>query len=149
LSTKFNDVYNEIRALCASVYSDRQELNNPYFVEDDSDLMFDSAYAVGIAGAENSNRTLCANATILRRFNVILTNRYMAPSRDIPTRVTAEKKIINAQLDLVKYLEQNPTTANTIRIKWVSDNGLEFLQGDRFGFFVLVNTIECEYFESF
>lgn len=149
MTTKFNSVYDEIRTVCSTVYSDRVELNNPYFVEDDADIMFDSAWTVGIGNAENSNRTICANATVLRRFNVILTNRYTSPSRDIAARIAAEKKIVNAQLDLIKYLEQNPTTANTIRIKWVSDNGLEFLQGDRFGFFVLVNTIECEYFESF
>lgn len=149
MTTKFNSVYDQFRAILSTVYSGRTELNNPYFLEDDADIMFKTAYCVALSSGENTNRTICAASSIQRDFLVILADRYYAPSRDIAARIVAEKAIINAQLDLIKYIEASPTTTDIVRMSFVSDNGLEFLAGDRFGFLVLQSLIRVEYIEPF
>lgn len=148
MSTTFNDVYDDVRTICQTVFSTRTELNNPYFVEDDADIMFDNAWTLSIGASTNSNRFICGKASMLRDFVVVLVNRYFAPSRDINARITAEKTIVNAQIDLIKYIEAQPQTDNIVQIRYDSDGGIEFLEGDRFGFLVLQTTIQVEYLET-
>ena len=148
MSTKFSSVYDELRTVLSTVFPDRTELNNPYVIEDDSDLMYDSGYTLGIGTGNNSNRVICGKATVRRDFVVILTNRYTAPSRDIPARIAKEKQLLNAQQDLIKYMESNTSSANIVSMSYTSDNGIEFLAGDRFGFLVLQSIVSIEYVEA-
>jgi hypothetical protein len=148
MSTTFNNVYDDLRTILSTVLSGRTELNNPYFIEDDSDIMFDNAWTVSVGAAQNTDRFVCGKATMRREFILTLANRYFAPSRDISARITAEKTIVNAQLDVIKYIEASPQTVNILQMRYEGDNGLEFLEGDRFGFLILQSTITVEYLEN-
>jgi hypothetical protein len=148
MSSKFSDVYNELRTQISTTLSTHTELNNPYFLEDDADVMFDQAWALSITSGVNTRRQGCPFITIGRDFVITLTQRYFSPSRDITARVEAENKMFNYQLDLLKVLVDY-TSSNIIDIRYESDNGLEFLEGDRFGFLVLQTLVTVEYEENY
>ena len=147
MATKFGDVYDALRSKISSTLTTHTELNNPYFLEDDADIMFDRAWALSIGPSTNTNRNICPLVTVGRDFVLTLTERYFAPSRDITARVTAEKTMFNYQLDILKEFADY-TTTDIIKVEYISDNGLEFLEGDRFGFLVLQTLINVEYYEN-
>ena len=138
---------DRLRTKITSTLTTHTELNNPYFLNDDADLMFDQAWALSIGPGENTNREFCNKLTVSRDFIITLTQRFYAPSRDITARLTAEKTIFNYQLDLLAGL-CDYTTADIIKVSYVSDNGTEYLDGDRIGFLVLQTLVNVEYFEN-
>ena len=96
MASDFSTSYDEIRTKIASVLGiTYTELNNPYFVEDEADIMLAKGWTLGIADSNNSNRTICNKITFRRDLVITMTKRYYAPSRDITARVTAEKEIID------------------------------------------------------
>jgi hypothetical protein len=68
-------------------------------------------------------------------------------NRDITNRIIAEKALFEDQITLVKKFELATSSAIS-KIEYVSDNGLEFLEADRFGILVLQFVIRVEYFET-
>jgi hypothetical protein len=85
-------------------------------------------------------------ATISRDFVVTLTKRMFLTNRDISNRILAEKALFEDQITLIKKLELATSQAIS-KIEFVSDNGLEFLEADRFGILVLQFVLRVEYFE--
>lgn len=148
MSTKFTSVYDSLRATIAGVLTTHRELNNPYILTDDADIMYDKAWTLAIGSATNTQRSQCPYVTIGREFNIILAHKYSSPHRDISSRITAEKAILNYQLDVLKVLEPY-TTSDIIKVSYVSDNGIEFLGGDRIGYLILQTLVSVEYFEQF
>jgi hypothetical protein len=144
----FSTAYDELRVRIASVLTTYTELNNPYVITDDSDLMFDSGWTVGIADAVNTNRTICNKITFGRDLIITLTNRYYGTSRDISARVAAEKTLLDDQIALLQNLVVYTTDA-IVKIAYVNDGGINFLAGDRFGILQLDTTISLEHFESY
>ena len=139
--------YDEIRALIASTLSDYTELNNPYVIEDEADLMFDQGWTVGLADAINTNRKICNKITFGRDLVITMTKRYYAPSRDITARITAEKELFDDQKTLLGDLIVFTSSA-VVKIAYTNDSGISFLAGDRFGILQLDTTITLEYFET-
>lgn len=144
----FTSVYEEIRTRVSGTLTAYTELNNPYFIQEDADTMFDSGFAVAAASGENTNRVIASFATMSREFVIILTKRYFATDRDVTTRVTAEKALIEDQIKLIKNLETAPNSDNIAKVQYTNDGGIEFLEGDRFGYLVLQTRINVEYFEN-
>jgi hypothetical protein len=147
MSTKFTSVYDTLRAAIAGVLTTHRELNNPYILTEDVDIMYDRAWTLAIGGAQNTQRSSCPYITIGREFNLILAQKYSAPQRDIAARLTAEKALLNYQLDALKILEST-TSVDILKINYQSDNGIEFLGGDRIGYLVLQTLINVEYLEQ-
>ena len=147
MSTKFTTVYDSLRTVITTVLTTHRELNNPYILTEDADIMYDKAWTLAIGGAQNTQRSQCPYLTIGRDFNLILAQKYSAPHRDITSRLTAEKAILNYQLDALKALE-NYTSVDILKISYQNDNGIEFLGGDRIGYLVLQTLINVEYLEQ-
>jgi hypothetical protein len=148
MSTKFTSVYDSLRAAIAAVLTTHRELNNPYILTDDADIMYDKAWTLAIGSGTNTNRTISPYVNIGREFNIVIAQKYSAPQRDITARLTAEKTLLNYQLDVLKALEPY-TTTDIIKVNYVSDSGIEFLGGDRIGYLILQTLISVEYFEQF
>lgn len=149
MASAFSTSYDEMRVLIAATLgATYTELNNPYFVEDDADIMLAKGWTLGIADASNTNRTICNKITVARDLFITMTKRYYAPSRDITARVTAEKELIDDQVNLLKALVVY-TTDSIVKIDYNLDSGINFLAGDRFGILQLDTTVSLEYFESY
>jgi hypothetical protein len=146
--SNFENAYDQIRSVIASTLTSYTELNNPYIVTDEADIMLASGYTVGIAEGENSNRNICNRITINRSFVVILTKRYYAPSRDILARVTAEKAIVNDQISILKTLT-GYSSNEVVRINYANDSGINFFGDERYGILQLDTIINVEYFETY
>jgi len=145
--SKISTVYDEIRALIPANLSGYTELNNPYTITDEADLNFDKGYAVGLGAGTNTNRLLSCAMSISRDFVLTLTKRMFLTNRDITNRIIAEKALFEDQITLVKKFELATSSAIS-KIEYVSDNGLEFLEADRFGILVLQFVVRVEYFET-
>ena len=148
MSTKFTSVYDEIRTAISTLYSTKTEINNPYTLEENADIDMKDSWGIAIRAGSNSNRVLCGQATVKRNIEVSLLKRVAMPEKDVTARITGEKALFNDQLDMIKYFEGSPTTTNTVNVRFISDSGIEFLEGDRFGFLVLRSTLELEYVEN-
>ena len=146
--SKISSIYDELRTLVGTQLSSHTELNNPYDITDDADTMFDKGWAVGLGPASNTQRQVGCNMSVARDFVVTITRRYFTPSRDIANRIAAEKLLFEDQLLVIKDIETNPSSSNIAKMVFIGDNGLEFLEGDRFGFIILQSTINVEYFEQ-
>ena len=144
---QISTVYDEIRSQISGVLTTHTELNNPYFIEDDADVNFDNGWCVGLGAADNTNRYVCNKLTVSRDFTFTLTKRVFAVDRDITKRITAEKALFEYQMDVLKVLDIY-TSDVVVKMRYTSDNGLEFLDGDRFGILMLQTTINVEYFEN-
>jgi hypothetical protein len=146
--SKFSTSYDELRARIAATLTSHTELNNPYFIEDEADIMFDEGWTVGLGDSVNTGREICDKITFGREFIITMTKRYYAPARDIAARIAAEKDIFNDQITLLGELVAY-STDSIVKIDYVSDSGINFLAGDRFGILQLDTTITLEYFEDY
>ena len=140
--------YDELRTKIAATLTDYTEINNPYLIEDEADVMYHLGWTIGLADSVNTNRTICNKITFGRDFIITMTKRYYAPSRDITARVTAEKTLFDDQITLLKELVVFTSDA-IVKISYTNDSGINFLAGDRFGILQLDTTITLEYFESY
>ena len=144
----FSDVYDGLRTFIPTILTTHTELNNPYDIEDDSDIMYDKSWSLAIGPGENTKRILCNYVTVERDYTLVLTRRYFAPSRDIDARVAAEKLMFEDQMLVIKALVNEPQTASAEKISYNGDTGLQFIGGDRTGFLYLETSLLVEYFEQ-
>lgn len=145
--SSISTIYDTLRTQLATTLSSHTELNNPYVLEDEADIMFDAGWTIGLFEGENTNRNLCPKLSLSRNFTVTVTRRTFSPDRDITERVTAEKALFEDMISVIQDL-QCMEDANISKIEYVSDNGLEFLLGDRFNILLIQATFNVEYFEN-
>ena len=145
--SSISTIYDTLRSTLATTLPNHTELNNPYVLEDEADIMFDAGYTIGLFEGENTNRNLCPKLSVSRTFTITLSRRTFSPDRDITERVAAEKNLFEDHLLVVKAL-QCIEDDNISKIEYISDNGLEFLLGDRFNILLIQSTFTVEYFEN-
>jgi hypothetical protein len=148
MSTKFTLVYDDIRNKVKALWPTKVEVNNPYIIEDEADIRLKDSFGIAIGAGSNTNRVICGSSSTTRSFNIAIVKKHSSPSEEISARVIAEKALLNDLFDLQKYFDSNPSSDNIINIRYVNDNGIEFLNGDRFGYLMLRSTFEAEYSEN-
>ena len=149
--SNISTIYDELLALVPTILTDHEQLNNPYFIDDETDIKFEKGWTLGFGPGQNTNREVGARFSWNRTFVLSISRRVFAHFRDYDQRITDEKLLLEDQKQLINGLEPYTSTA-IANIRFVGDNGLEFLPGEggsRFGFLLIHNNVSVEYFECF
>lgn len=142
----FTEAYDQVRTELKTLFSTYNELDNPYDLSKNADLELKQSYGITISGGINTSRTMSNRADITREFGIILCRRTNATRNDTAARILTEKSLFEDLTSIVKRFQCR--IPNVLRSRYLSDNGVEFLGGDRYNYYILSTVFEIEYSES-
>lgn len=137
--TKISDIYNGIVQLTQTTLADYERLPNPYMVEINTDLFLRKGFGIAIREATKREGDVSCGHYIWDRFyEVTLSHAYYVNENDASGRGEVEVDLLEARELLIKAFRRDihlsngvPDVALTIDSDFVSDGGIEYLQGDR------------------
>lgn len=142
----FTEAYAQVRTELETLFSSYNEVDNPYSDAELGNLNVRASFGISIGSGVNVTRSTCSRADIEREFNIILYRRINAIRNDTATRITAEKKLFEDQTLIIKRFEVK--IPNVTRARYISDSGVEFLNGDRYNYMKLSSNFLVEYSEN-
>ena len=147
--SKITQVYDALEATLLSALPAYTKLPNAYSIENNSDLFLRKAYGLGIAGASNTNRLIPSKVSIARDFEVVFINQIDATDSDGELIEAQEKAICEDAFVFLAAVENDPDLGNiAIKSEYVSDGGLEYLNGEKQRYFMLTMVVSVEYIQS-
>lgn len=147
--SQISTIYDAVRLRMATLFPTFKELPYPSSIEFNDSLFLTTGWAVQIADAFNTRRLLSCQFSISRNITVTLTRQNFGLDRDIPTRIAAEKAILENHFTMVKDLEKDPDLASTLaKIEYQSDFGIQTLFNQQLHFLYIQSTFSIEYFEN-
>lgn len=149
--SEVSTVYDALITRIEAVLTGHYRLSNAYKIEENPSTFLRIGYAVGIGAATNSLRPTASNGciSIERTFPVTITRRYAALETNAAAKATTEKQILEDVLLLVKDFQSNTSLTNGNRVvKFVSDNGINYVETDTDKFMYTTADISIEYFEN-
>lgn len=149
MSTKITTIYDAIYTKVDGLMTDHTELPRPFAIDENDDLFLRKGYAIYIGPAVQNPRHATCNYWVQR--NLIITNTLSIYGADTnkTIRKTAEKNLLENQILLIDGLEKDITLGDTLNnLRFVSDNGIEFIYADQKNYLMLQSTFSFEYFES-
>lgn len=155
--TSISKAYDALIAQIEITLPSHIELINPYRPELNDFLTYDAAWGLGFLDGQNSNREIGCNYTIRRNFSLILTRKIFKGDlsrsvNSVTERRNSEKQLFEDLHLIVKDIENSATLNQGAdsEIAWcrfISDSGLEFIDGDKNNLVMLRAIFEIEYFE--
>ena len=145
----YSTAYDAFRTIIAGLYTGHRELDNPYVVENNGDIEMKLGFGITVGDAVNTTRTVSNRATIARSFGVVLTRSIGSVKHDVSARIAGEKLLLEDASLAIKYFEQTPTPSGITQARYESDDGITFLDTDRFNYMILRVTFMVEYTETF
>jgi hypothetical protein len=142
--------YDEFNALLVSKFgSTHQKLDNPYFPEDNNDLILKRGYGFSPTNGSNPKRLLDCFTSMTREITVTQTIINRGTERDTTIRETAEKQLLEDHRVLVNAVLSDTNLNETLaRLEYVGDNGIEFIFGEKNNFLMIRSTYLIEYLEE-
>lgn len=124
-------------------------LRNPYKVEQNPESMLIKGWGFSLGPAENTEIYMDCNFGITRQLNVMLTRQWIALENDVLRRADVEKAVLEDQFLLFQSLEGDNTIGQVATdVKYVSDNGIEFVEVDNNKFLMVNSLLQLKYFEK-
>lgn len=150
ISTGYDALIARIETVLDTVTNGYQRIPNPYNVEDNAEPVLRKGYGLALLAAENSNRQVNCKFSVSRNMEVVLTRLYTGKVEDAPGKGALEKLLLEDQYAIINDLEQDISiNGSTMYTRYVSDNGIEFVNGATGRFFMLKTQFSLEYMESF
>lgn len=145
-----SSIYDRLRTVMSTALPTHIELANPYVIDADADLNFEKGYAIGFADAINSNRFVGCKMSVTRDFVITITRQLFTTDRDIESRITTEKDLLEDHFTVIKEFENNPNLEDSSIVKaiFVQDGGLEFIRVERTDLLMIQSVFNIEYFED-
>jgi len=149
MSTKITTIYDNLNTLIGNALTTYTRMPNAYEVNSNNDLYLKKGYAVGFGAASNTNRVLTRKVSIDRIMNILLVNQITTTDHNTADRATCEKGLMVDVFTILKAVEADQSLGGqAIRARYESDSGLEFIEGDRFKYFINELNITVEYIET-
>jgi hypothetical protein len=144
-----SSAYNALLSTLGSLYSTHYRLANPYKLDGNADVFLAKGYGIAMGAGENTQRLISGGYLSIRRtFDVTLTRLFSALDEDGSSKATTEKQLFEDQLALINYFEEDPTMGQTVtNVKFVSDNGIETVFGEREQYLAVTSSFSVEYLE--
>lgn len=150
MATSISTIYDALVSLLSSKLTGYIQLPNPYAPEENNELYLNKGFGVAFADGENTQRFVGCKLSVARTFNIILVNRIVTTDHNTTVRGSLEKSIMEDEFTIINELEKNPTLqGSAFKSLFVSDNGIEYLEGERMKYLFLVFNINIEYLENF
>ena len=141
-------VFDGLITLIESKLPAYHRMADAYDIERNEILSLEQGYSLGMAGGENTERTICDSLYINRAYNFTVSKLYSAIETDAVARATQEKALYEdaflvwRELQKVQYLNG----VQVFSAKYITDDGIEYL-GDEQKIITIVSAISAEYFE--
>lgn len=155
MSSRITTIYDAIIVHLSTVFPVAPDpagyfrLRNPYSIEQNPSSMLIKGWAFSLGPAQNTEKYMDCNFGITRQLNVILTRRWTALEPDVERRADVEKAILEDQFLLFQSLEADNTIGQAATdVKYISDNGIEFVEADNNKFLMVNSLLELKYFEK-
>lgn len=147
--TQISTIYDAIDTLIQTQLTTYTRIPNPYDPPENASLLLRRGYGIGVADGANTERQVGCSLSIARIFQILLINQITTTDHNMSARETIEKNLMEDQYKIVKAFEQNPSlSASTMKVKYISDTGLEFLETDDQKYFIVTTAFEAEYLET-
>jgi len=126
-------------------------LVNPYSVEENPDVYLNQGVGIGFGTGLNTNREICPKLYVRRAFFIVITRNYFATDLNRSDKESTEKQLFEDELlvlqellaDVLATLDQ--AVAKT---KFLGDNGIETVFGEKDNFLKVIMQFEFEYYET-
>jgi hypothetical protein len=146
--SKATDCFDKINTLVASALSTFTKLPDVYKLSENPQLYLRNGFGIGFGPASNTNRHICNQVTIKRSFTISLIKQVIALEMSDDRR-TFEKDIINSLYSVINAFENDRTlNGSAVKIEFMSDSGVQFLEGDTESYILLEGSFDVEYFEQ-
>lgn len=148
------NIYDALTSFIETNLPNHKQLNNPYDISNDAELTYDAAYGVAILGGSDTEGNINSSTfTRQRDFQITLTKRKFATSRDKAARAVVEKELMADWELLINAIASDKHLGNKTLVtnaKYISDSGIEFLTLDkaRNNVMVVNSIIQIDYHES-
>ena len=143
------DIYNALETTLATALPAYNKLPNAYDVEDNAKLFLGQGYGLGIGSGSNTNRVLPSKVSISRDFEVVFVNQINATASNGDLIEAQEKAIFEDMYLFLKAVENDASLGGlAINSTYVSDSGLDFLDGETQRYFSLTMVVSVEYIQS-
>lgn len=151
MAARVNDIYDAWIAVIESTLPGYSRLADPYNPTENVNLILKKGYGIGFGAGVNTERLTKPKMSTVREFNVLLTNQITATESNATARAELEKALFEDHAALVKAVEASASLNDgtlCYTTKWVSDTGVDFIDGERAKYFALELIFESEYFET-
>lgn len=148
--SSLSTIYDSFQSLIETELPAYKKIPNPYFPDTTGNLLSIKSYGIVLGAGFNTERYVGCKITIQRTFQIILLQQITTTDHNLVAKATIEKQMFEDQWILINALEKDTTLAqSSIKTKYTTDSGLQFLDGDRNKYFLLISDFESEYQEDF
>jgi len=142
-------VYDILITRIAAVLTGHYRLSNPYKLEENAETFLRIGYGLAIGDAVNTLKPMTGCLFTQRNFILSISRRYAATESNAVAKATTEKQIMEDLFLLINDFHQNTTLTNGNRVvKFESDSGINYVQGETDKFMYTSAVISIEYFET-
>lgn len=148
--SKISDAYDAIVLQVQNLLPSHVRLSNPYAINENTESALRQGWGIALLSGTNTERNIGCKLSVSRQFSVVLTRKMYANELNVEGKASTEKQLFEDQFTLIQAFESDPTLGLTdiAALKWESDNGLEFVFGEKDNFLQLNSTFTVEYFEQ-
>ncbi len=150
ISTAYDAILTRIETVLDVNTNGFFRLSNPYKPEENNERFLVKGYGIVMGPGSNTNRTVNCKFSVERTLTVVLTQQYYAREDDAAAKAETEKALFESQYLLINDFEQDiSVNGTTMYTRWVSDGGIEYVQGTTDRFLMLRTDFALEYLETF
>lgn len=152
MSTRITTIYDGIVTHLNTVFPSSDgyfRMRNPYRPENNPDSMLIKAWGFSLGGGQNDEKFTGCEMGIDRELTVTLVRQWIALESDVTRRADIEKLILEDQFKLFQSLEADNTIGQVASdVKFISDNGIEFLEAETNKFLMINSLLRLKYVEK-
>lgn len=147
--SSISTIYDTLRTRMAAVFPSHKELPYNQTITFNDGLFLTQGWSVYLADAINTRRMLSCQLSVRRNVFVTLTRKVFALDRDVSTRVTAEKSLLEDHFLLVKDIEKDADLAGTAaKVEYQNDLGIQTIFSEQMHYIYIQSVFSVEYFEN-
>lgn len=147
MTTKITTIHDRMIAILSGEFTTKQELVNPYQIEENDDIILANSYGIAIDTATRSPELRERYIVFERDINLVLTEKTYGSERDVVSRKAVEKSLLEDQLTAISLFEQDSVLRNICDIDLIDDNGVEQTISDRSNFWMNRSRFQVKYEE--
>lgn len=147
--TQISTIVDAFYTKVADLLPNHKELRNTKRLDQNDTLYLSKGFAISFGPMENSKRYISCKISLKREVTITNTMQVFATDRDVTSRKTVEKSLLEDAYTLIHWVEDDPTINDTLtQCQFVSDNGIEEVFNEQGSFLMIQSLFTFEYFEA-
>lgn len=124
------------------------KITNPYDLTQNSSQFLRQGWGLAVGPGNNSNRELDCSITINREYRVVLTRALESLELNVDTKDVVVKTLLEDAFDVIADFEREVRLDDDkYNVLFISDTGIQNLQGDDFSIIMVEMTFNVEIFD--